>query len=171
MSNHINEILFALADAKIDFVIGGGVAAVLHGVERVTLDVDLALNMEPENIGKFIRVMQELRLQPRVPVPARDLMSPEAVERMMSEKDAVVLSFVDFDRPLRHVDVFLRRDLSFEELSNGADVILVEGREIKIINVTKLLEIKRAILPLRDKDLTDIKQLAKLQETGEEPQN
>jgi hypothetical protein len=171
MSNHINEILFALVDAEVDFVIGGGVAAVLHGVERVTLDVDLALNMEPANVGKFLRVMQELGLQPRVPVPARDLMSREAVQRMISEKGAVVFSFLDFDRPLRHVDIFLRADLSFEELSSGAHVILVEGRTIKIIGITKLLEIKRAILPLRDKDLIDIKQLAKLHGSREKPQN
>ena len=41
MSNHINEILFALADEGVEFILGGGVAAVLHGVERVTLDIDL----------------------------------------------------------------------------------------------------------------------------------
>jgi hypothetical protein len=39
MSNHINEILFALTDAEVEFIVGGGVAAVLHGVERVTLDI------------------------------------------------------------------------------------------------------------------------------------
>ena len=86
MSNHINEILFALTDAGVEFVVGGGVAAVLHGVERVTLDIDLALDMEPANVEKFLQVMHQLGLQPRVPVPARDLMSREAVERMIAEK-------------------------------------------------------------------------------------
>ena len=90
MSNHINEILFALTDAGVEFVVGGGVAAVLHGVERVTLDIDLALDMDPANVEKFLHVMDELGLQARVPVPARDLMSREAV------------------RPLRHVDIFLQ---------------------------------------------------------------
>src|SRR5205823_11136626 len=96
MSNHINEILFALTDAEVEFVVGGGVAAVLHGVERVTLDIDLALDMDPANVEKFLRVMQDLRLQPRAPVPARDLMSHEAVQRMVAEKGALVFSFVDF---------------------------------------------------------------------------
>jgi predicted nucleotidyltransferase len=171
MSNHINEILLALADARVDFVVGGGVAAVLHGVERVTLDVDLALNMEPANVEKFLGAMQELRLKPRVPVPARDLMSSEAVQRMIAEKGAIVFSFVDFDRPLRHVDIFLRRDLSFEELSGSAHMVLVEGRAIKIIGIEKLLQIKRTILPLRDKDLIDIKELEKLQAPREKEQD
>ena len=80
MSNHINEILFELTDAQVEFVVGGGVAAVLHGVERVTLDIDLGLDMDPVNVEKFLQVMRNLGLQSRVPVPARDLMSREAVK-------------------------------------------------------------------------------------------
>jgi hypothetical protein len=167
MSNHINEILFALTDAQVEFVVGGGVAAVLHGVERVTLDIDLALDMDPVNVEKFLQVMRNLGLQPRVPVPARDLMSREAVQRMVAEKGALVFSFVDFDRPLRHVDIFLQGNLSFEELSRGVRKIVVEDRAIKIMGIGKLLETKRAITPLRDKDLIDIKQLEKLQDQSE----
>jgi hypothetical protein len=167
MSNHINEILFALTDAEVKFIVGGGVAAVLHGVERVTLDIDLALDMEPANVEKFLQVMDKLGLQPRVPVPARDLMSCEAVRRMIVEKEAMVFSFVDFDRPLRHVDIFLQGNLSFEELSRGARKIVIEDRAIKIMGIGKLLETKRAITPLRDKDLIDIKQLEKLQDQSE----
>ena len=168
MSNHINEILFALTDAGVEFVVGGGVAAVLHGVERVTLDIDLALDMEPANVEKFLRVIHELGLQPRVPVPTRDLMSREAVQRMIAEKGALVFSFVDFNRPLRHVDIFLQDNLSFEELSRDARHVVVENRAIKIMGIAKLLETKRAITPLRDKDLIDIKELQKLQRQSEE---
>ena len=167
MSNHINEILFALTDAEVEFIVGGGVAAVLHGVERVTLAIDLALDMEPANVEKFLQVMHKLRLQPRVPVPVRDLMSREAVRRMIAEKGAMVFSFVDFARPLRHVDIFLQDNLSFEELSTGARNIVIEHRAIKIMGIGKLLETKRAITPLRDKDLIDIKQLEKLQGQSE----
>ena len=167
MSNHINEILFALTDAEVEFVVGGGVAAVLHGVERVTLDIDLALDMDPANVEKFLRVMQDLRLQPRAPVPARDLMSHEAVQRMVAEKGALVFSFVDFDRPLRHVDIFLQDNLSFVELSRDARKVVIENRAIKIMGIARLLETKRAITPLRDKDLIDIKQLEKLQSQSE----
>ena len=167
MSNHINEILFALTDAEVEFVVAGGVAAVLHGVERVTLDIDLALNMDPANVEKFLHVIYGLGLRPRVAVPARDLMSREAVQRMIAEKGALVFSFVDFDRPLRHVDIFLQDNLSFGELSRDARAVVIENRKIKIIGIAKLLEIKRAISPLRDKDLIDIKELERLQRRSE----
>src|SRR5438045_9286974 len=108
MSNHINEILFALTDAEVEFVIGGGVAAVLHGVERVTLDIDLALDMDPANVEKFLRVIHELGLQRRVPVPAHDLMSREAGQRMVAEKGALVFSLVDSYRPFGDVEICLQ---------------------------------------------------------------
>jgi len=79
----------------------------------------------------------------------------------------MVFSFVDVARPLRHVDIFLQDNLSFEELSTGARKIVIEHRAIKIMGIGKLLETKRAITPLRDKDLIDIKQLEKLQSQSE----
>jgi predicted nucleotidyltransferase len=167
MSNHINEILFALTDAGVEFIVGGGVAGVLHGVERVTLDVDIALNMDSVNVSKFLDVMTQLNLKPRVPVQPRDLMSPEAVGQMIEEKEALVFSFVDFDKPLRHVDVFLKKELSFEKLNADAHTVAVEGRAFKIIGIKTLLAVKRSIQPSRDKDVFDIKQLEKLLEQNE----
>jgi len=42
-----------------------------------------------------------------------------------------------------------------------------QNRRIKIIGIAKLLEIERAISPLRDKDLIDIKELERLQRRSE----
>ena len=81
----------------------------------------------------------------------------------------VVFSFVDFNRPLRQVDIFLRQNLSFEVLKASAQVVFVGGRAIQIIGIDKLLEIKRKILPLRDKDLIDIKELEKVKRSREKP--
>jgi hypothetical protein len=36
MKNYLKEMLVTLADAGVEFVVGGGVACVLHGVERIT---------------------------------------------------------------------------------------------------------------------------------------
>jgi len=75
--------------------------------------------------------MDQLKLRPRVPVPARELMNPESVRRMIEEKQALVFSFIDPDKPLRHV----------------------EGRSFRIVSAQRLLQIKRSIQPPRDKDI------------------
>ena len=43
MENYLKEMLVTLADADVEFVSEMGVACVLHGVERVTLDLDVAV--------------------------------------------------------------------------------------------------------------------------------
>lgn len=150
------EILRALSTAGVDFIIGGGVACVLHGVERVTMDVDLAVHMEPGNVEKFIGVMSSLGLRPRVPISPRAILDPAMVRMMVEEKHALVFTFVDPDRPIRQVDLFLRSDLSFEALLPNSELVDLGGYSVRIINRPQLLAIKRAIQPPRAKDAVDI---------------
>jgi len=150
------EILAALAGAKVDFIVGGGVACVLHGVERVTMDVDLAVAMNPQNLPGFLRIMSELRLKPRVPVPGEALLDPQVVKAMVEEKHALVFSFLDPDNPVRHVDIFLRADLSYETLLPDSEWIDLGGFSIRILTKKKLLSLKLGIQPPRAKDALDI---------------
>ncbi len=53
MENYLKEMLVTLADAGVEFVVGGGVACVLHGVERVTLDLDVAVQMNAPNLDRL----------------------------------------------------------------------------------------------------------------------
>src|SRR6476619_8620427 len=73
MENYLKEMLVTLANAGVEFVVGGGVACVLHGVERVTLDLDVAVQMDPPNLDRLIRAVERLDLQPRVPVSLADI--------------------------------------------------------------------------------------------------
>lgn len=157
------EILQALQSARVDFIVGGGVACVLHGVERVTMDVDVSVHMHPDNLTRFLSVMSALGLRPRVPITPAALLDPEVVRMMVEEKHALVFSFVDPDRPMRHVDIFLTAELSFESLVNDSEWIEIEGARIRIINRRRLLAIKRAILPPRTKDLLDIEFLSRFE--------
>lgn len=153
------EILCALAEDQVDFIVGGGVACVLHGVERVTMDVDVAVQMQVDNFEKFIRVMEKLGLKPRVPISPKSLLDPETVRIMVEEKHALVFSFLDPDRPFRHVDMFLRDDLSFAALKDDVEWTELHGFRIRVISRRRLLAIKQAIQPPRTKDLIDIEWL------------
>ena len=73
MENYLKEMLVTLADAGVEFVVGGGVACVLHGVERVTLDLDVAVQMNAPNLDRLIHAVERLNLRPRVPVSLADI--------------------------------------------------------------------------------------------------
>ena len=107
MENYLEEMLVTLADAGVEFVVGGGVACVLHGVERVTLDLHIAVQISAPNLDRLIGAVERLKLQPRVPVSLADIGDPDFVHSMVTEKGALVFSLTDFHKPLRHLDIFL----------------------------------------------------------------
>ena len=73
-----------LVDGGVDFVVAGGVAMVLHGVERMTLDLDIAVSLESANLHRFLHAMEQLALVPRAPVPASIILDPEKVSWLIA---------------------------------------------------------------------------------------
>lgn len=158
---HYEEILSTLMDNDVEFIVGGGVACVLHGAERVTMDVDIAVAADPANFSRFIDAMESLGLKPRVPIDPRSLLDEKVVEHIIREKQALVFSFLDPDLPTRHVDIFLREDLNHKALAPHVETVEFHGKGLKLVSKRKLLEIKLAIDPPRLKDQIDIEFLRK----------
>lgn len=166
MKFSLKQILVRMAEADVRFVVAGGVAAVLHGVERLTLDLDVALQMTPSNLERFLTVMKDFNLTPRVPVAPEVLLDPSAVRRIVEEKHAVVFTFHDIDRPLHHVDIFLTENLSYDALAADSIVVPVEGREVQVVSLSKLIDLKEQIDPPRPKDEMDLKELRRVRGQG-----
>jgi hypothetical protein len=76
-------LLRALAEARVDFIVVGGLAAVLEGAPITTLDVDVVHSREPENVGRLLGGLARLdaffRIQPdrRVRPEASHLAGPD----------------------------------------------------------------------------------------------
>ncbi|OGQ37182.1 MAG: hypothetical protein A3F16_05695 [Deltaproteobacteria bacterium RIFCSPHIGHO2_12_FULL_43_9] len=160
--NYYQQILEELYKAGVEFIIGGGVAAALHGVERFTVDIDLSLHMTKSNIKKFIEVMKQTGLRPRVPVNPEVLLDPGERARIVEEKNAVVFTFIDPDDLFMHVDIFLTENLSYGRLLNDTETLKIGDYSFKVLTKGKLVELKKSINPLRDKDYGDIKKLTEL---------
>jgi len=156
MNNHLKEILTALARGGVKFVVCGGVAVVLHGVERMTLDLDISMEMSGDNLAKLLKVMKKQGMIPRVPVPAEALLDPEMRRSMIEEKNALVFTFIDPDNPYRQLDLFLGDEHAYDALSRDSEKVLLEGMEIPVISIDRLIEMKRRIDPPREKDISDI---------------
>lgn len=62
---YLEQLFRLLPDAGVNFIVAGSVAGVLHGIERVPLDLDIALDVSPDNIQRFAKVMKIAGLQPR----------------------------------------------------------------------------------------------------------
>jgi hypothetical protein len=162
MANRLKDTILALSNAGVQFVVAGGVAAVLHGVERVTLDIDLAVQMAPGNVRRFLQVIAGLGLTPRAPVPPAILLDDQAREQLVQEKHALVFTFLDPADPLWQVDVFLTTELSFENLNADAVTVAIQGHPVRVVSIPRLIELKQRVQPLRAKDQLDIVELQRI---------
>jgi hypothetical protein len=160
--NHLKDMIITLARQKVEFIICGGVALVLHGVERMTIDLDLVVDLRESNLRSFLKAMKILQLQPRVPVPTEILLDPEKRQILVDEKNALVFTFIDLKNPYRQIDIFITDKISFDHLKDHVDIINLDGFKVKLLTKEKLLEMKKTIDPARDKDIFDIKALEKM---------
>ena len=55
----IADLLETLSEARVDYVLVGGLAVQLHGYMRSTFDIDLVLAMNDENLCRFIEVAKD----------------------------------------------------------------------------------------------------------------
>jgi len=161
--SHLVEILCALRDHHVDFVVAGGVAMVLHGVERTTLDLDVAVSLEPDNLRRFLEAMTNLRLVPRAPVPAEIILDGRSIAALIREKNALVFTFWSPQEPYRQIDLFLTRENSFDDLIADAYLLEIRGRVIRVASRRKLIEMKSRVRPVREKDINDIRALSELE--------
>ena len=57
MAVDLAQIIPPLVKAKVDFILIGGMAAILHGSARVTFDVDLVYSRTDENIERLVTAL------------------------------------------------------------------------------------------------------------------
>ncbi len=77
----IRELLSRLSKHQVEFVSGGGIAAVMHGSALATEDLDICAPMTPENIARIISALKGLNPRYRMTPQRRALPEdPEALK-------------------------------------------------------------------------------------------
>ena len=56
MTFFYEDVLKALNKAKVEYVVFGAVAAILYGVQRSTMDIDIMIDLEERNIDRFFNL-------------------------------------------------------------------------------------------------------------------
>ncbi len=139
----------------------GGVACVLHGVERVTMDLDIRVPDERDNYLRLLAALETRGMVSRIPEPMSALADPERRLIWVREKGALVWTAQSPDG-LEQIDVFLDYPVPWSDLARDAKTVLVRGLPVKISSRAHLIQAKRRIDPPRRKDLRDIEDLEAL---------
>ena len=162
----IAELLEALADEGVQYVLVGGLAVQLHGFARATFDIDLVLAMDDDNLGRFIDIANRLGLTPGIPVPIESLRDPELLEQWHREKNMVAFSLREPQAGGGVINLLLRPEVPFDRLLTNSVPGRLFGRTLRIASIDDLLIMKRS--SNRPKDQLDIEALEKIKR-GEDP--
>lgn len=151
------ELLSYLDAAGVRFVVVGGLAVVIHGHARLTVDIDLVLDLETENVRRAIDALTARGLRPLLPVNASDFADAETRREWVDTRNLQVFTMHDAGNPLLTVDLFAREPIPFDDLWSRAETIVLGGRAIHVASLDDLIAMKRDAA--RPQDLLDIEKL------------
>ena len=160
MTSGFLDILNALHDHHVEFVIVGGVAAALHGGSRVTFDLDVVPSLAPDSWQAAVDLLWSLGGRPRIPEPIERLRDVEQVRRWRQEKGMLALNFRTPDGSTE-VDLLVGESDAFDELRQRAVKITVDQRTFFVASIDDLIAMKQRAG--RPRDLLDIAELRNIQ--------
>jgi len=134
----------------------------LHGVDRLTADMDLVVDLAPEQAAKAIEALLALGFKTHVPVDVRQFADPAMRRRWRAESSMVVLSFWDPQNRSPTVDVFTEYPMDFEKMFAASVLMPLAGTDVRVASIEHLIEVKRAAG--RPKDLEDARRLTQLRD-------
>lgn len=142
MLNRYRDVFKCLASQNVEYVVIGGIAAILHGVPRATFDLAILIKATPENAARLLAALREAGLG------TADLTTPaDVLEHEIS-------TFSDLVR----IDVQTRTPgVEFAVAREHRTAMTFQGIEFFILSREDLVASKRA--SGRPVDLSDVAQL------------
>lgn len=149
------KILSALAKAKVRYLVAGGIAMNMHGLQRTTVDLDLIIFLEKKNALKFISVMQKLGYKPKVPVKPEEFADEKKRKEWIEKKNMVVFSFYHPKNLFDVIDVFVYHPRPFDLMFKARKTVKLLTQNIHAASLEDMLYMKRKAG--RPKDSFDIR--------------
>lgn len=136
-------LVAALGEAGVRYLVAGGLAVNAHGHLRFTHDVDLVIQLRPDNIIPAFRALASLGYQPRVPVTAEQFADEAQRRRWISEKGMMVLNFHSDRHRETPVDVFVTEPFDFDsEYEAAPKQEFAPGLSVRFVSIPTLIAIK-----------------------------
>ncbi|MFH1710023.1 MAG: DUF6036 family nucleotidyltransferase [bacterium] len=150
----------ALNENKVRYMVVGGVALVLHGVVRLTADLDIMLDLSCKNLSTFLKVMKDLGYEPKLPVDPCDILDPKKRKKWAKEKNMIAFAFFNKKHDYKEIDMFIDEYIPFDAAYKRKKTLLAEDVKINIVSFDDLIALKK--ISAREQDKKDIKMLKEL---------
>ena len=155
------DLFSALQRHQVQYVLIGGLAVSLHGVERTTMDIDITVAMQPDNLKALIEMAQALKLKPVLPVPIESLLGLNLLKNLLKkwhdERNLKAFALKTDELAGVTLDILLFPPIDFTGMHKRAVIFDVADTQVKVAAIDDLITMKSAVG--REIDLMDIEHL------------
>jgi hypothetical protein len=140
----LSSLLEGLINAGIEFILVGGLAAVVQGAPITTVDVDIVHQQTSENIIKLLEFLKSIDARHR---RVDDAVIEPTVEHLSGKGHSL------FATRLGPLDIlaFIEDGRSYEDLIDHTVAIEFRNHTIRVLDLETLVKLKRSSKDLRDK--------------------
>jgi hypothetical protein len=103
--NSFAAVARTLEEAGVRYLVAGGLAVNAHGYLRYTKDVDLVVQLVPQNIISAFAALTSIGYKPSVPITASQFASAELRNGWIRDKNMTVLQFWSDEHKETPIDV------------------------------------------------------------------
>jgi hypothetical protein len=149
----IAEAIGALVGHEVDFVVVGGFAAIAHGSQRLTQDLDIVIDRRVANSRRLITALVALEAEYRLSSGRWAAVRANADPKWVAKDNRL------FDTRVGGLDVFNKLDglPSWNEVRSRSVEVEAFGHRFLVLDKDTLIRAKLAAG--RDKDLADVAEL------------
>lgn len=156
------DLFRMLEQAGVRYLVVGGIAVNLHGINRLTHDIDLMLALDAENLRRFVSVAKRYSFKPVVPVKVEDLADAEKVHDWIENKHMLAFGLRPQNAVDPTVDILVKPRIDFETAYSRRVVSEVGGLKVPVAAIDDIITMKTGTG--RQKDEADILALNRLKE-------
>ena len=143
-SANLSAILEGLLEAGVDFILVGGLAAVIQGAPVTTMDVDIVHNQSSENISRLLAFLKSV-----------DAIHRRPDDTVIEPKKADIsgMGHALFTTRLGPLDVLavIEQGRTYGDLLEHTVEIEFRGRTLRVLNLKVLIQLKRASTDPKDR--------------------
>ena len=137
-----HAILKTLVENEVEFILVGGLAAVLHGAPVTTHDVDIVYSRSPENVS---RLLKALRLMDSVFRADRRRLRPDESHLASAGHKLLETAFGDLD-----CLGTIEESTAYEDLLPFVDTMVVGALTVSVLSLPRLIEVKEKLTRTKD---------------------
>ena len=155
------DLFRQLEEKQVRYMLVGGLAMNLHGVPRMTMDVDIVVALDKDNLLAFIDAAKELRLKPVAPVNLEDLLDPGQRRAWSEEKGMIAFGLSSAQTNAPTVDILIDPPLDIDAALRRVEFRDIGNTRVALASIKDIISLKEKTG--REQDMADIEHLRKLQ--------